>query len=350
MPVKLESYSFNLRNEVSSARGDFRRLRAIGFVDRQDHPDPMANPFVFAGDENRTLDQTTEDTLKMELCGVVSPFIREISRGAAGANHFLIWNSEGLNFWSLSPHHAEAMKAYAFDHETGHILVPEGLNKFHEEKREFAADAYAAIRCFQRFGNEAKEIMSAVSWQRAYIGVFTGNTGHLTTTVIDRIIAESDSTDYAKMTPQETVAHAARIAQETLPARHQLEALRDDMSSSKHRGNISLNLMAETCLSTQSDLSFFILAKALHPFLQPKGMEINDAPVAIDPVWREDIAARLAERAKEMKLSQVFGPYAKRHGHPLLGTIDTHHDQKQPFRYTDPKYRSANKAPKATPP
>ena len=96
--------------------------------------------------------------------------------------------------------------AQIFDHELGHLLTEDGF-KANRLKAETSADAFAAIRHFQRFGDRADDLLAASSAMRA-MGFFCGAPGHVTTPVIDHIRMDARSLDFNAWSPAETVIAA----------------------------------------------------------------------------------------------------------------------------------------------
>lgn len=115
--------------------------------------------------------------------------------------------------------------AFTFDHEVGHHLVPSGFLRTGEEsnmlKGESAADAYASLRCLQRFGaKDGLAILDNAHTQRMLYPLRThvkGDWIHLTTAVLQQIIADHPDSGFETMTPEETLREAEFYAQKFSP-------------------------------------------------------------------------------------------------------------------------------------
>jgi len=105
--------------------------------------------------------------------------------------------------------------AHIFDHELGHLVTKDGF-KSHKLKNEASADAFAAIRHFQRFGGKTDDL---AAWSAfSAMGFFCGDPGHVTAPVIDRICLDAKSLDFASLSPADTVVAAEYYAATFNPA------------------------------------------------------------------------------------------------------------------------------------
>ena len=200
------------------------------------------------------------------------------------------------------------MHLWILYHETGHALLPEGPNvdKDHPFK-EYTADAYAALRFFQRFGREAADLLSMISWNRAYDAVTAGNTDNLTTPVLDKIIADSEHRDFSQMSPAETIELADRYAKEWTPEVPVLTSLRSVFAQGM---KISFSPLAETCLAAPDIFSFYVGAKFFQPFLHPDGIVYDGQTIQMPDEDRQHYAAAFNARASGTGLREIFGPAA----------------------------------------
>ncbi len=103
-------------------------------------------------------------------------------------------------------------EAFVFDHETGHLLCEKGLDD-NTNLGECVADAYAVLRHIQRFGKDSTAIRTLVG-KRAVEMMLGGCGDHFTSPVVEKIIADSQKTDFSAMTPAETVERAQRYAED----------------------------------------------------------------------------------------------------------------------------------------
>src|SRR5262249_35008223 len=118
--------------------------------------------------------------------------------------HFICLRTDEKYIHSLGDENEPLLRLFTLLHETTHALIPTD----DDLEGEWAADAYAAIRLMQRFGKKAVPLLSEISWHRAYTAVCSedNHTGHLTTAVLDKIIADSASRDFSRLDHDQTVA------------------------------------------------------------------------------------------------------------------------------------------------
>ncbi len=106
------------------------------------------------------------------------------------------------------------------DHEIGHLLAP----SFQDTLGENAADAYAVARHLQRHQGTQSNIDYA-AWKRTMTFMLGGQTSHLTTFTIDRIIADRNSAKILSLSPHQTAALARAYARKHTPGKARLESL-----------------------------------------------------------------------------------------------------------------------------
>lgn len=192
------------------------------------------------------------------------------------------------------------MRLFGLYHETAHIFISGPIADKDHSFCECAADAYAALRFFQRFGQEAESTLSMISWLRSFKALHKSDTAHLTTTVLDKIIDDSASMDFSALKPDETVILAAKYALEWTPPPDVLAAARKVFPSA---GSINLKQISETCLTSPNDLAFYIGAKLFQPYLRPEGVIHDDEAVQLPDEVRLKLAALIEERAEKLTLS-----------------------------------------------
>ncbi len=214
-------------------------------------------------------------------------------------------------FNSFGPAYQNALRLFALYHETGHALIQEGdpVDKTHPYQ-ECAADAYAALRFFQKFGQEAVPVLSMWSWMRAYDAIAYDHTKHLTTTVLDKIIADGAAENYfSGLTPPEIVDRARSYAEEWTPSPETLAAAR---GAFKGGGLKKYDLVSKTCLASPDKFTFYIGAKIFQPLLHSEGVRAGDKIYQIPDAEKHKYTAMIATRAEAMTLSDVFNKNAAR--------------------------------------
>ncbi len=126
---------------------------------------------------------------------------------------FLVINTAG-KFHLLSPEHD---LAHSYDHELAHAIIRDGLYGGKSapaimNTAECVADAYAALRLYQRFGKAVEKDIHDLIEARTLHLVFEGAQTHFTAPVLEKIIEHNETIDYAALSPQETLDLARRFA------------------------------------------------------------------------------------------------------------------------------------------
>jgi hypothetical protein len=174
------------------------------------------------------------------------------------------------------------VQTLTLDHEIGHILVPHAAGAS-QVFNECAADAFATIRILQR-GLENREALSLHSSWRAYEVLQTGDMAYLTTPVVDKIIEDSYSVDFKKLTPQQTVQLAGEYAQRYMPAPKDFFILKQAFLNQKKD--------ITAILATPHKFAFYIGARALQLFSAPQGITMNGMQVKLSGRFKEAIMNR----------------------------------------------------------
>ena len=190
---------------------------------------------------------------------------------SAGAVVFINNNYPGFKYWGAE--NENLVRLFALYHETVHALFPGRAGSNDDPFRECMADAYAALRLFQRFGREARPLLSLRSWLRSYEAIAI-NTAHFSTITLDRIIADSVSHDYfSSLSHAEIIKLASRYAKQSTPSPKMLAEARHVFGGvsglTGHPG--SAHYIADTALEGTSQLAAYIAAKYINPFLHRRG-------------------------------------------------------------------------------
>lgn len=155
-------------------------------------------------------------------------------------------------------------------HETGHALhMAERGGQKSKLWYECAADAYAALKALQRFGNAAMPALRRQSWARTWRFVSGIEEDHLSSPVLDRIVAEAQAQDLTGLTEDEILTRSMAYADVWTPqARLVDEAgalFRRENGAAGDKG-ARLRMLSATALSAENPLLFYTAAKALLPF------------------------------------------------------------------------------------
>jgi hypothetical protein len=202
----------------------------------------------------------------------------------------------------------------ALEHEVGHLVTSTGWDA---RLNEASADAYMALRMFQRQGEEAVEILSRISAKRAYDFLIRHvNKSYLTVPVIDKIIQDSKIVDFKTLSPEATAALAARYAQEIFPADDAIVCLsaegenfskkmKDVLGNPKKHQDIP-ELLASTILSSPHPLSFHVGAKFFQPFLAAAGSTLEGKKIILADAVRCEAQEIISARAIHFNLQANF--------------------------------------------
>lgn len=231
------------------------------------------------------------------------------------ARYILLTENDAFSKWFEEKDKSMA-RAHTLDHEVGHVLVPGGYETAYEDNpfSECAAEAFAAIRCFQRFGDDANEFLSRASWVYAYNFLHKNSSDHMVVTVIDKIIEDSRLEDFSKLTPMQTIERAERYAKMLTPSQENLVALRETYASFKDKmtwgADKKLDLLLNTCLATSNDFAFYIGAKFFQPLLNPDGVILSGQHFALEKSDCEDYSHRIEARADQAAVTNIFNEKA----------------------------------------
>lgn len=232
---------------------------------------------------------------------------------ASGDYSYIISIRENhFSMGELGEKNKDALKLFTLYHEACHALLPDGPEVDEDHPlRESTADAYAALRFFQRFGQDAEAMVSMISWRRSLGAVMNGDTGHLSTTVLDKIIADSAHRDFSKLTTAQTIKLAAKYAGRWTPDASLLSTMREDFN--KTGEDDVLDILAATCASpSASNLAFYVAAKVSQPLLQRKGLDCDGETLRFTGKKRQKYMTSIGTRGDRMSLRGVFSDAKRR--------------------------------------
>lgn len=181
-----------------------------------------------------------------------------------------------------------------FDHETGHVLSPETEGTLAEN----TADAYAAVRHFQRFCKQETDLDYA-AWKRSVIFMTSGQTSHLTTFTLDKIIIDRASANFVSLTPAETAAIAKDYARKHTPDEERLRSLSrafravrtKKVDEATFRRIAGITLQADA----QSDV-FYMGARALLTPLSRAKVKLDGKTIALKGSEWDNLRERLQKK------------------------------------------------------
>lgn len=285
-------------------------LREQIFIIQQDgssatllHPDPAQNLLsLVAG--TRNLHNELDESAKS---GRTFCYFDEMKT----EKRFLVINTSGKSELI----HPDRDLMHAFDHELAHATIRDGLyvskaTAADANLGECIADAYAALRLYQRCGNAAADIRDLIEARTLHL-VFDDAQTHFTAPVLERIIEQSEIIDYAALLPRETMDLARRLALLHAPNPGVTERLANSfagfLKGAAPERSDSLLPFAEAVLKTPFPPVFLYGSTALSALLSGQ-IEWNKRPVRLEgPAWdavREKLATRMAAYQTE---GDLFG-------------------------------------------
>ncbi len=200
----------------------------------------------------------------------------------------------------------EREHVFFYNHEFAHAAIENAhptTSKLSINTMECIADAYAALRMYQRFGRNTCDVQAA-SAARAFNFAFKGVKAHFTSPVLEEIIAQNRTIDYATLTPQETMTLAYESAVRHAPKPEQMERLGNNFKGLLKNANKSnpdtLIKFAQGLLKTSSPQVFLYGSTALSAILSGQ-IKRHGEPVCLEsPQW-DDVREKLFTRMEKFK-------------------------------------------------
>lgn len=318
-------YSFDFEKEVEQAFNDFPQLRSSTvFVDAEQPSEIHSRSGSAMRDYAATdISSQIEKWIKEKKSSVVF----HASFGSSVFHAVLLNERHDISI--IYP--PDVNKAFTLDHEMGHALTAWPNSEIGWEN---AADAFAAIRHLQRFGNDPRMLV-VLSCFRSYETADRDNTSHMTMPVINQIISDSKRFDFSSLSPEETVKAAEDYAREYTPSlsdekyalsfAHTALPFYRILRSKKRR----LEFMASTALTTPDRFSFQIGLSAFRPFLDPEGAMLEGRHIKFDLKTREKFRAAFVERARYFWLDGLASELEENKA-DMLAAVSTPAPEKRP--------------------
>jgi hypothetical protein len=265
---------------------------------------------------NTPLAQQVCDRIKQaykDAPGFSSFFSREEKYGIRTG--FVAFRENEQAMGMFGENHKDMLRLFFLYHETAHGLIVAGPRTDDDHPfLECAADAYAALRLLQRFGQDAVPLLSLISWSRASLALTTGTT-HLSTFALDRIIAENASRNFSRLSHAEIIEKAATYATESTPAPGMLAEARNTLRQNWFYATSAdkAHLAIETCLNSPSELARYIGAKFCEPFLQENLIHFRGRNMRYAAQTQKNYAALIkncATAANMPEVAKLLGPEA----------------------------------------
>ncbi len=204
----------------------------------------------------------------------------------------------------------EMNKVAVFDHEMGHVLVWEAwLFNTNAHVSECAADAFAALRHIQRYGDRTDFLEHAAATV-AHSGV-AGSKIHFASAVFQKIAAlqKSGKVDIANLPLEDTVKLAGRIAVDYSFPLDVLDRIRDAYDASPAVGNNDCGSAAESkaiikvMLKHKDDEDIYRAGKLA---LGRADVRQSIADACASDAELKDLCAEMAKHDKAVRFSPSF--------------------------------------------
>ena len=316
-----QPYIFNLEREVAAFYRDHpEQKRQILFIDATTHPGGA----ICRGDE------TDEDEIAGLLGNNGYLYAAVKSTHKTGTGGSVRYNEEGYgcvilkmprnqNDVSLLGYDtpSDIADVFSFDHETAHLLCPGG-SEGDPRTKECIADAYAVIRHFQRFGADTGVIRNLTAMRTVEM-ILGHEDDHFTAPVVEKIIADSQTTDFSALTPAETIALATRYAADNAMDVQLVSYMAGNFNALDFKpiylahGNFSsLRKLGELVLKTTLPEEFKWGAVAVRAILDGNiGVDGIRLPKPVSPEWArlsQDLKIRAARFEQPQRGKLIVAP------------------------------------------
>lgn len=183
---------------------------------------------------------------------------------------------------------------FTFNHELGHLVIPEGLaneSSKSTEYREHAADTFAVLRSLQQGVLDKKDVVNKADG-RGQEMLFTGDLTHLTSMSLDAVAINPRNTDFLSLSKKEIVRlaqkHAASFETDA-EADSSLKTVRRAGLQAQTDGEIEtaveqrLHALSYVCLTAKPDtMQFYIAARILNNAIESGEISHGGIKVKID--------------------------------------------------------------------
>jgi hypothetical protein len=310
---KITDYVFDFEREAKAFFKSYQECTGrecpITFIDASHLPD------IKIYEVNKPLKRASDVE---DFINRIAKYTHEISGGSTGFLNnrgyiALIIPTDRIGISTLGyKTSADITDAFIFDHEIGHSICPDAYKGNRDNLKECIADAYAAIRHYQRFGVGSTALDSFAAMHAVGL-VFRPDDGiHFTSPVVQHIIEDRKNIDFTSLTLEETAQIARRYAALYAPHSSSVERLANKFQSFNEKlpdisnGDFSaLRQLAKTIISNENPEEFKWGSLALRAILDGK---VGFNQKRISPVGQEwmDVRKALDERDAELKETGIL--------------------------------------------
>ncbi len=322
MPEDIKSYVFDFTTEVERLRNSFPRLRdstwffEVDIVRRNTRirSEQRINYLqVISPVPPPDVPEETIKALQETLLDMAKEHIEERYRSGGNASSYAFHHKpsslslvclrkEETTTASFGSEFSDMMRIFTLYHEASHILSGDDSLDPTKVPLESRDDAFAALHILQRFGGDARGLLSMISWMWV-VDFITSNSGrHLSTTTLDKIIYDSTDQDFSRLTPDKIAERANYYADNFTPSPSRVARAVNFFSDLQR----DIPNVFSTALKANDPLVFYIGAKGLYPFLLPDGNVLRAASGAFDTKTRAVLGTMIEERASHIDFEQML--------------------------------------------
>lgn len=340
MTEDADAYRFDFKIETDRLQREFgAAASSILFAEVDVTPEKISIQQIVGDDALKT-----EDSLRLVRGDIIqkfredpdhSSYFQQVSNSEtlAYSYGYVAFRKEKQSYRLFGAGNTYLCRLATLYHEMGHALMRHGDGVDNDHPfQECVADAFTALSLLRRFGNDAIPAISLRSWSRAFEALGQGSTKHMTTPVLERIIADAAMGDFSHLTTDGMIKRAISYAENWTPTPDMLALLRSCVVPEEDSFGTAFGA-ADTCLGAPDKFSFFIGAKFFQPFLHPEGIVFGDQGLQIDEGHRKYCAELIRERAAGLHLGDIFNDPAEHKGQgPVLeAAIPTRLPQQQKY-------------------
>ena len=254
------------------------------------HPDTEIRERLVAA-INANEDMRTDLNIEMyKRKGEKSSAVMEIGDGKDAVYFVFLYLQKDMTTALGGKHDLSENQHLVFDHETAHAV----LKQAHGPKllSESTADAYAALRHFQRYGTENGTIEKLMK-RRAALGFMNQDGEHFTSPALEKVLSQKGKVDFDALSPAATAKLATRLAKQSALTPEALKKL--SRSFNKLRKPM-LHVTDDTPLRQLAEMSFGAREENLRKW----------SKIALRAFVDKDIALKT-----DTKKIRLTGPYWK---------------------------------------
>ncbi|MDD9899484.1 MAG: hypothetical protein OXT65_00720 [Alphaproteobacteria bacterium] len=318
--IKSAAYTFDFTAEANRAMAAHAVMHAKTLFVSFNNKSGDMRDFIVASAAHSQLMQDTPD-----IWGEASSYLEKYRkadsclalRHTAHDAYSIIYSEASHVTQIMAGQNEEELKAFIFDHEKFHILIPNAMGGEHipPHMTESYADGGGAVQQIQRFGQKGKDIAEYVAWYRLHDSLQTGKSKYMTSPVIDAVTDNITPVIARALSPEETVEIITDMVNKHAFPESDLEQAMQAWSHLKGKistddlarnSNVVWEQIMDTALNTAHPATFYIGARLMTPLLQPGGFQAGKHIIKMPGTKQKAYARKLANRAKAFGMEGLY--------------------------------------------